>query len=376
MYANIFPQKSTDFIVGKDDFSSLEIREGEPGSSFFYFYDTGEHRLIKDFILETSKTGIRTYCNVVFIEKNGQYSPRLTLSKRKDGKIAKEPIDPDSMRKKISSRVEIDSCHQEFWSLIDYIQSLKQVEVPRSGWSVVSSEKKQLLDSLALNRDFVLKVLHTFPTLEAQELLIQAKKDDINNLYASVKQAKNKQSLAEIKKLIDGGAKELELEKWIKGNEWVFGIEYIRRLDATRIGLHSDADILMESLDGFADLIELKRASVSPLFIYDEDHKCYYPSSDLSQVIGQTIHYLERMEVAKDILKSEDDVDVLKPRAKIVIGRSSLMNPKEKQALRKLNDSLHNIEILTYDEIRSRAERIVEHYDGPHSYEESPSNKK
>lgn len=357
--------KSTDFMVGENDFTTLEIRAGNPDSGFFYFYDTEGNRLIKSFVLSTSKTGIRTCCNVTFIEKNGKYSPRLELSKRKDKTLVKEAAGIDEGSRLVSSRIELDDCHENFWSLIDYIQSIKQVEAPSGGWRAVSSHDKNFLDTIELNRDFVDKVLHTFSTAESQQLLIQAKKDDVNNLYASVRQAKNKQALIEVEGLIDGEVREAELEIWIKENDWVFGIEYIRRLDATRIGLHSDTDLLVESLDGFVDLIELKKASAGPLFIYDTSHKCYYPSATLSQVAGQSIHYLGVMNDQRLILQSEDDLNVLKPRAKIVIGRSSLLKPREREALRKLNDTLHNIEILTYDEIKSRAERIVKHYDTP-----------
>ena len=50
--------------------------------------------------------------------------------------------------------------------------------------------------------------------------------------------------------------------------------------------------------------------------------------------------------------------------AKIVIGRSSqFRDSKEKVALRTLNDTLHNIEVITYDEIVARAHRIIKSYD-------------
>lgn len=356
---------STDFVVGKDSFSSLEIRSGNSANGFFYFYDTTEHRLIKSFVLNISKTNIRTCCNVTFIEKEGRYTPRLVFSKRKDSDLVKEPSNSEDGRKNISSRIEINECHENFWALIDYIQTIKQVDVPRSGWAAISREDKKFLDSLELNREFVNKVLSSFSTPEAQEFLIQAKKEDVGNLYASVKQAKNKRALIEIESLMGEGVNESKLENWIKENDWVFGIEYIRRLDATRIGLHSDADLLVESLDGFVDLIELKKTSVTPLFIYDPSHHCYYPSAPLTQVVGQAIHYLGVMDDQRLNLKSEDGLNILKPRAKIVIGRSSNLSPKEKEALRKLNDTLHNVEVLTYDEITTRARRIVDNYDLP-----------
>ncbi len=354
--------KSTDFIVGTDNFKSIEIRNGGQGDGFFYFYDNDKHSLIKQFILGISITGIKTCCSVAFIGKESKYTPRLELSNRKDGKLLKESIKSADETRLISSRIGLNECHENFWSLIDYIQSIKEVEVPRKSWVAISKEDKVLLDTIEVNKEFIQKVLSSFSTQKAQELLIEAKKDDVSNLFAAVKHAKNKKALNEIKDLVTDEVSEHKLEVWVKENDWVFGIEYIRRLDATKIGLHSDTDMLVESLDGFVDLIELKKSSVNPLFIEDTSHRCYYPSASLSQVIGQTIHYLGVMEDQRHLLKSEDGLNVLKPRAKIVIGQSSIMAEKEKEALRKLNDTLHNIEVLTYDEVKYRARRIVDNY--------------
>lgn len=71
---------------------------------------------------------------------------------------------------------------------------------------------------------------------------------------------------------------------------------------------------------------------------------------------------LRVVEIIGFTLKSEDELNILKPRAKIVIGRSLNISNKEKEALCKLNDTLHNIEIITYDEILHRSKRIVSQY--------------
>lgn len=361
---NIGKMLSSDFIVGEDDLRRLEIRDSGRGNGFYYFWDGQHNRLIKRFVLGESKSGIRTCCSVTFIEKDGKYTPRLELSKRKGESLQKELIQIDDESRTISSRIDLDDCHENFWLLIDYIYSMKNVDVPRSRLKAVSQDERDLLDQIKLSQPFVQKVLHTFNTPEVQELLIQAKQGDVNNLFASVKQAKNKKALAEVDSLLGQDTSEHKLEFWIKENDWVFGVEYVRRLDATRIGIHEDADLLVESLDGYVDLIELKKASEFPLFNYDSSHDCYYSAAALSQVVGQTINYLRLMEANQAVLKSEDGLDILKPRAKIVIGRSSLFRDgKEKVALRTLNDTLHNIEVITYDEIVARAHRIVRSYE-------------
>ena len=212
-----------------------------------------------------------------------------------------------------------------------------------------------------IDRKFVQKVLTSFDTPEKRDLLVQAKKEDVNNLYAAIKHAKNKKATIELERLLADNSLEAELQKWIKENTWIFGVEYLQFLDIRKIGIHSESDFIVESLDGYADLIELKKPEFK-LFNFDSSHDSYYPSVELSKVIGQSIRYLKVMEDSRLILKDEDNLNVLKPRIKIVIGKSSTMDSKEKEALRLLNDSLHNIEIMTYDELSLRASKLNEHY--------------
>lgn len=246
---------------------------------------------------------------------------------------------------------------QSLQKLINFIKA-------QAGLAKYRNANLEINESQNLSKEeleFVHKVLTSFDTPEKRELLVQAKKEDVNNLYAAVKHAKNKKAAQELDVLMSDSTKESELQAWIKENTWVFGVEYIQFLDVSKIGLHSDSDFIVESLDGYCDLIELKKCDFK-LFNYDSSHKCFYPTSELSQVLGQSIHYLKVMEDSRLLLKEEDDLNVLKPRIKVVIGNSSAMSAKEIEALRLLNDSLHNIEVITYNEIKVRANRLIDHF--------------
>ncbi len=354
--------KTSDFIVGEDSFKDLEIRDSGNGKGFYYFFDRANSRIIKRFVLGVSKSGLKTCCEVTFIEKDGKYTPRLSFSIRDvDNDIQKEEVTLDEETKSIKSRVSLDQQHQNLWDLINFIRSAKNVDVPKERLVTVSVEDLDILKKVAHHKDFVGEVLRIFSSPDDQDILLDASRDDVEDLLASVKHARNKKALMEVNELVSNDtSSEKTLENWIKENEWVFGIEYLRKMDTTKIGLHSDTDFLVESLDGFIDLIELKKANVK-LFNWDNSHKCYYPTFDLSYVLGQTVHYIDRMEEYRHQLLDEDGLNVLKPRAKIVIGRSEDMDEKERAALRRFNDTLHNIEILTYTEIIQRAEKIVAH---------------
>ena len=106
----------------------------------------------------------------------------------------------------------------------------------------------------------------------------------------------------------------------------------------------------MESVDGYLDLIELKRPK-HELFRFDDSHKCFYPHTSLSQVIGQSLFYLQKLQDYKLNIEKEYEVKVIMPRVKIIIGRNSNFKDEEKDSLRMLNSNLNSIQIITYDDL-------------------------
>ncbi|MBI5056608.1 MAG: DUF4263 domain-containing protein [Nitrospirae bacterium] len=149
-------------------------------------------------------------------------------------------------------------------------------------------------------------------------------------------------------------------QNWIEQNLWVFGVEYIKKHDARKIALFSEGDLLMESIDGFLDLIELKRPRLDyEIFKHDLSHNSYYPSPDLSKAIGQCLFYLEKMDDYKLNLEKEHKVKILRPRIKIIAGRTNNFKDAQFQALRMLNSNLNHIQIISYDYLLSCGKKII-----------------
>jgi len=91
--------------------------------------------------------------------------------------------------------------------------------------------------------------------------------------------------------------------------------------------------MLRRTTDGYLELIEIKTPLAGkPLFLEDDSHASLYPRSELSVVLGQVTHYLEKLDAARHVIKSEDEEDVNKICAKIIIGRDG--NKDQKNALR------------------------------------------
>jgi hypothetical protein len=338
----------SEFDIATEDLSSLEIRDSG-NHTFYYFFHTPGKRLIKRFVLE-HKPQVTTLCDVTLIKKGAEFTPRLKIWKRDETKkkaATSKDGSPEDYQA-IKAGVSLDDCHEQFWQLINFLLSFSELDIPQSSFSVMQGA----------DRAFVQKVLLTFNTPAIQQLLIEAKKDDVNNLYAAVKQAKNKKALAELRKLIEADATELKFQEWFQANTWAFGIEYLEIYDTSRIGIHSDSDFIAQSLDGYHDLIELKRPSLD-LLKYDSSHQDYYPSADLSKAIGQAVDYLYAMERSRDELEEEDHITVLKPRIKIIAGSTEGFSLKKKRALRLLNNGLHGMEVISYDQVVAGAEKLI-----------------
>ncbi len=160
------------------------------------------------------------------------------------------------------------------------------------------------------------------------------------------------------------GQPEKIFQNWIEKNLWIFGVEYVTKYDARKIAIFSEGDLLMESMDGFLDLIELKRPKLEyDIFKYDTSHKSYYPSPDISKVIGQCLFYLQKMDEYKNNLEKEYKVKILRPRIKIIAGRTSKFVDEQFEALRMLNSNLNHVQIISYDYLLSCGKKIITNYE-------------
>ena len=95
-------------------------------------------------------------------------------------------------------------------------------------------------------------------------------------------------------------------------------------------------------------------------------------SGVVNEAIGQVVNYiheieLNQLQIQKKLKQNYADlfkngIFTIKPRAFILVGNSENWKESEKEALRKLNYSLHGIEVLTYFDILQRAEKIISMY--------------
>jgi hypothetical protein len=158
-------------------------------------------------------------------------------------------------------------------------------------------------------------------------------------------------------------------QAWIHHNNWLFGINYLNPIPQEKVGFDNIPDYLFPTRDGFLDILEIKKPNPT-VIEKDEDHAdSYVWSKGTNLAIGQVVTYIQKMEDHR--LEIRDRINekygseygivfhVIKPRAFVLIGNSSDWSSKQKEALKRLNYSLHGIEVLTYTDLIKRGESII-----------------
>lgn len=187
--------------------------------------------------------------------------------------------------------------------------------------------------------------------------------DELASAFRGAIRLKEMQSaVAELKNHLDNGAREERIyQRWCDDHPWAFGNAYVVHDDDVRtISPHDQLDVMLSNvIAGYRDVVELKRPDMSVLH-YDESHRNYYFSSDVSKTIGQCHRYLDVLHHAADRgLQDHPEIVAYHPRATIVIGRSMDWEEDKLRALHGLNSRLSGITIMTYDHLLAQGERLV-----------------
>lgn len=169
--------------------------------------------------------------------------------------------------------------------------------------------------------------------------------------------------------LLDTSKKERNYwQPFLEKNRWMFGLSYFVLLDESRVDLWDTADYILESEDGFIDIVEIKHPHID---FWQKDRNGTYikyrgfiqQDEELKGSITQATNYIFQVEkkfADPDWCRKNKCETPVKPKCTIIFGRSNDWEIEEKTAFRLLNDSLHGIEIITFDHLFSRASKILD----------------
>ena len=181
------------------------------------------------------------------------------------------------------------------------------------------------------------------------------------NLSIAITAAGRKTVIQEFERNIPLDNSESFWQDWFGQQKWILGSDYIKILTERTIDEHHIADYIMQSVDGFLDLVEIKKPDLR-FWTEPDSHGNYRPSAGLVAAITQCLNYIYRVERkadSDDFRERVGGVRTVKPKCMLVYGRSNDWNDKQYEAFRILNAAYNQINIITYDQLLDRAKGLL-----------------
>lgn len=181
------------------------------------------------------------------------------------------------------------------------------------------------------------------------------------NITVAITAAERNNAVREFEQAIDIERTESFWQNWFAQNKWVLGSEYLNILPERDIDTNDIADYLMRSIDGFLDVVEIKRPDLK-FWAGPDSHGNYYPTAQLTAAISQCLNYLYRIELQSNSVEFMERIDgtkTVKPQCMLVYGRSNDWGEDKMRALRILNAAYHQLHIITYDQLLLRAKQLL-----------------
>ncbi|WP_081635620.1 Shedu immune nuclease family protein [Nocardia sp. BMG111209] len=403
-WAKSYLPDKTEFDMQSGDFSKLEIRDSGHPSGLHYFFDTKANHLVTDFVLE-KRPQVSTLCQITLIKKGDEYSPRLRLWKRDTSKRGKKAFEhvasADEITTIIKATVDTDSCYEQFWRLIDFVQAFKGVTMPDNSFRVINTDSAKLAEQLqGQDRE---TVLHAVQAFIGDSPLTQA---DINIMTNRKRQIDRFDLLLNDPTYFERERKELQKpdrklpgieavwQNFFEQNSWIFGyglsLVACERLDGdakleqitagqnifTGAGKRSDA--VMRSKGFISSLVFCEIKTHTTDLVEGEAYRSgVYPASKelagaVAQVQKTVAKALRLMNANIHQFYDDDgtptDIQVSSIRAKqvVVIGNltelsaAGRINPEKTSSFELFRNAIHDVEIITFDELFERARFIVE----------------
>lgn len=247
---------------------------------------------------------------------------------------------------------------------------LKQggVEYGEHSYTVVDPSSVVITDKN--KAQYIKKILEAGYEEETWENIVELNPDLATKLSYARIHVERKKVLDELQERLEKDYSETKggdsWQNWISKNNWLFGVNYKKPIEKAKINLSGIMpDFLYPTIDGFIDVLEIKLPK-DDVLIKDPKHKGSWRwTGETNSAIGQVVNYLTeidrlRFENENKIQKEIDQrVLFLKPRAFILIGDSKIWGDEKKEALRKMNYYLHNIEVITYKDLLDRGNQFI-----------------
>ena len=279
----------------------------------------------------------------------GSPKQRITLSKWWPGGSTTFHIPTLKQWRSIKRIIDTDLAPFLGWKPKEDYESESDTEIPASIKDIDLPDK---------DAKYLLKLM---PILQKYDI---RNKNDLKRLIAGRRVLHYmllEKVLKEFEKRLRTKANEHEWQMFFKENLLILNPGYLKIIEKANLSLSIQLpDFLLLTLDNYADIYEIK-VPETPLLNYDNSHRSFYWSADITKAIAQVENYID--SITKNsyalIVKIKDEykieLKVVKPRGFIIAGHSrQLREPKKDENFRLLNGALKSTEVLTYDSFLGR----------------------
>ncbi len=298
---------------------------------------------------------------------------RQRRESKDDSWVPDKAIHIRSLGKNESINIEISTKGIE--SFYSAIVKLKQI-VKEHGIEVGKNEYRiSDLDSIVINNNnkaiYIKKLIEAGYSEEMWNNLAEENPTLVEKMFYAKMQIEKKKIVDELDSRLQSDefletSGNNSWQKWIYKHNWLFGVNYQKPIEQVKINLMGIMpDYLFPTVDGFVDILEIKLPN-DEVLIKDKSHAGSYKwTKTTNTAIGQVVNYLGEIDGFKSAIENnvkinyKYDVSLLKPRAYILIGNSGSWDNEKKEALRKMNNALHGIEVLTYKDLVDRGNQAV-----------------
>jgi len=207
------------------------------------------------------------------------------------------------------------------------------------------------------------------PKNDEQNKILREKVKTLKAEFASIRKDALKSQITNYRTIIKNIFADLEtkgenfLQKVFEDNDWIFGPVYEEVIPKRKADPENQPDFVLKRYDGFSDVVEIEKPNVA-LFTKPDKSGKSQATAALIHAVTQAMDYIEsHNQKFKDMFYDDIQKGVTNPlhsyypRGFVIMGRDSNTDRKK---LRQLNNFLHNIVVLTYDEFLRQSQRMLD----------------
>lgn len=161
----------------------------------------------------------------------------------------------------------------------------------------------------------------------------------------------------------DRTASELDLQRALEGQYWIFGGRFVGEAAHRRLVSGDEVDIPLIRGDGSLHIVELKRAVSMKGPLVKRHRGAWVPTAEVHDAVGQAVNYLVGLDESRHQIFEDFGIETRRASAIVLIGhpavQPSVPEQEINEALRTFNTHVNRVEVITYKELIDNARRSL-----------------